>query len=453
MRTIWVVFLYLEVFSSLKLTNAVSTEQNVSTAMMVKRFQETNKKIEEWKTRKAEVCLSTTADEDPAPPDDAKIAIIKNLPSEEMAAGVDQDMLHLCATISGGVYEAASKGDFKEILEDPKICKAFPDLTVRWFQNGVTLGRMLPEQLSMDAPTFVGIIAGSTLILGWRGTVTIKDMLSDAKIDSIGPWKALQGLEVQRAYYDMITKKYFRSHAKDIQNYIKGNYSKKPNGTEKDGTPITRIMLTGHSLGGGLAQVAHLFLRAPPNRISFPPSPWKKLVKACDDVEIKTIAISAPMTTVLQDPSSSTSEFLKNTIEPDMRNFVFNADVVPRGYSDLPFIDDFVNAFINEESPNPGFVDQLAEAFVKLHVRIFEMKGMMEQAQRYRHVGKLIYYDNPSATPVMCVDDRASTKETGETPYFRDLKYDGPKTKVADTALENHMVLVTGPGLRYHNNV
>lgn len=218
---------------------------------VVKMYQETGKKISQWEgnqecsASKSGECSAEASSDHPHPT--IRIERIKHLPDEEMA-GVDHDMLHLCATISGGVYDAASRSDFERVLEGSKIRERFPDLTLRFFQNGVTFGRdLFPEQISLDAPTFVAVITGSTLVLGWRGTVTIKDMFADANIDSVSPWQQkLKGLEVQKAYYEMIKDVYFRSHAKDIENYVKGAYSKVPNKAKKDGTPITRIILTGH---------------------------------------------------------------------------------------------------------------------------------------------------------------------------------------------------------------
>ena len=218
---------------------------------VLKMYQETGKKISQWEEQqkcfvsKSGECSAEESSE--RPPSPMRIERIAQLPDEEMA-GVDHDMLHLCATIAGGVYEAASRADFELLLTDSKVRERFPDLTVRFFQNGVTFGRgWFPEQLSLDAPTFVGVITGSTLVLGWRGTVTIKDILADANIDSVSPWQQkLKGLEVQKAYYEMIKNVYFRTHAKDIENYVKGAYSKVPNKAKKDGTRITRIILTGH---------------------------------------------------------------------------------------------------------------------------------------------------------------------------------------------------------------
>lgn len=241
----------LEALSLLMLANVVVVGSEPTTTLQQqhddvrKMYQETGGKISQWKENTKE-CPADETDKHPPPPTQ-QIERIKHLPSEAMA-GVEEDMLHLCATVSGGVYEAASRADFDRLLEMSGIRERFPDLNVRFFQNGVTFGRdWFPEQLSLNAPTFVGLITGSTLVLGWRGTVTIKDILADANIDSVAPWKQkLKGLEVQKAYYEMIKNVYFKSHAKDIENYVRGRYSTVPNQAKFDGTPITRIILTGH---------------------------------------------------------------------------------------------------------------------------------------------------------------------------------------------------------------
>ena len=159
---------------------------------MISPLSETGKKISQWEEKqKCSVsengeCSAEVSSELPPPP--MRIERITYLPDEEMV-GVDRDMLHLCATISGGVYEATSRADFERVLEDSEIRDRFPDLTLRFFQNGVTFGRdWFPKQISLNAPTFVAVITGSTLVLGWRGTVTIKDILADANIDSVSPW-------------------------------------------------------------------------------------------------------------------------------------------------------------------------------------------------------------------------------------------------------------------------
>jgi hypothetical protein len=74
-----------------------------------------------------------------------------------------------------------------------------------------------------------------------------------------------------------------------------------------DCTPIKTIILTGHSLDGGLTQIAHLFLQL---------FPFYGLADACEEVDIRTIAFSAPMTTFLKKPDGATSGFFEKFIEP-----------------------------------------------------------------------------------------------------------------------------------------
>lgn len=75
--------------------------------------------------------------------------------------------------------------------------------------------------------------------------------------------------------------------------------------------------------------MAHILLRSPNG-------PFKELVKILEDekIKIKTIAISAPMTTLKHKiTSDEVEQFLCEKVEPDMCNIFCSADVVPREYS------------------------------------------------------------------------------------------------------------------------
>lgn len=397
-----------------------------------------------------------------APTDDAEqceeTGFIEHLPSEDMV-GVEKDLLQLCATISGATYGGASESDFKDILlSKPEIKQAFPNLVVRFYQNGVTVGRNgMLGAFSMNAPTLAAVTVGDVLILGWRGSVTIKDFIADASIDSVGPFNGLKGLEVQEAYFSLIKKQYLKYHYKDIINFVKGTYSMVPNKNVKDGIKIKRIILTGHSLGGGIAQVAHFCLTSPIRFL------WKDMVAQIksNNVVVKTIAISSPMTTVFKNqeeddgsnPGSyglptATQDFLKNNVFGNMCNILYKADVVPRGYSNVNFIKDFVNAFGDELSKETtGIAAMLAQGFVKFANRaVTDGDGsVLKQASKYHHVGKLLYYSAADAKPQEYID--VVGLDTTSAKNFRTLQYQGPNEGVAEYGLENHMFLVTGPGL------
>lgn len=138
-----------------------------------------------------------------AHPDHAVDVVVTKLPSTEESVGVDSSFIQLCATIAGGVYSVNHKKPFQQFLDksipDDKK-KYFPDLEVQVYQTGVKLPGIENSKFSSNPPSFTMVTTGDTLILGWRGTVSFKDMLADMDLDSISLAHDLVGLEVQEAY-------------------------------------------------------------------------------------------------------------------------------------------------------------------------------------------------------------------------------------------------------------
>jgi hypothetical protein len=132
-----------------------------------------------------------------------------------------------------------------------------------------------------------------------------------------------------------------------------------------------------------------------------------------NDIDLRTIAFSAPMTTALKRRPSGVNDplmgktilFLNDAIAPFMTNIVYNTDVVPRVYANLQFIDAFTIALLNDAT-STGVVSALLDIFVIFHLFIFKKcKSLMLQAEQYFHISKLIYYEDITSPPLICVDE------------------------------------------------
>mmetsp|Transcript_14361 Transcript_14361/g.21089 ORF Transcript_14361/g.21089 Transcript_14361/m.21089 type:complete len:408 (+) Transcript_14361:92-1315(+) len=370
---------------------------------------------------------------------------INNLPPEEfIGKNINRAELKLCASLSQLVYQRDiySRKGFQKRLDDlEEIKEAFPDvdLDVRWFSNGVSIGKNLfSERLTLNDPTFVGVVVDDTLVLCFRGTISVRDLLEEAKFESIIPkrWK-VKGLEIQQRHSEMVDS-YLRSHGNDIKKYLTGKFMDDP-GKKWDGktmqTPIKKVICTGHSLGGGLAQVAHLYLTAPGAK-------WNVRDSAC----VETIAFSAPMTIAVKDDlDEGTEQFLEEDIKPAMRNIVFKDDVIPRIASNFGFLNSFLNEFDNDDLLG-GVARKFAEPLVELCRNVLVDKK--DELGCYCHIGKLIYYDNYDAAPKMYEDWIAKHRRLEEDNDFKTLSYDKPEGRVADTAFSQHMALIK-PGLAF----
>ena len=360
---------------------------------------------------------------------------------------VDDDLFHLCAEASVAIYDNPSKAEFQTSLKASTIGEKFPDLHVHFFQNGITVGRDVPESISLNPPTFASIFVGSTLILCWRGSTTIKDWLIDLKIKSTKPFDAENSdLEVHAAMYDVFKEKY-KANFLFIEKYVKGDYNLRGD-FKKDGVPITKILLTGHSLGGGLANIAHLCL-------TIPSEDWKSLVETCEDkkVIIKTLAFSAPMTTIVDtvvDGDTAVNDIKKEKMEkmkkllndkifPNVYNIYFLGDVVPRAYSHLEYLNDFVNGLLIRNSS----LNCVARSIVQVIKAFAEDHNLLEQALKYSHIGQLIELKGPTnATPTTCDDKGGGAKYTNPATYnnnfFRKVRFAEYEVS-SETVLTHHV--------------
>lgn len=366
-------------------------------------------------------------------------AFAKSFPNSEVETFLDsggcvnQDILELCAGLSFLTYDTTQLSEFEDSLKETDLCREkFPDLSVRFYQKGRTTPGS-DSHFSRNPPTFIGIITGSTLILCWRGSVTAGDFLSDVSLDSTAPFEDKK-LEVQEEFYNII-KNDHESNFEFTENYVKGDYSQVKGRQAKDGVPIKRIIFTGHSLGAGIASVAHLCLKIPSND-------WKGLVQTCDDkkVCVQTVAFSAPMSTIIDNESNELKTFIQKEIYPNMINIFYSADVVPRAYSDLEYVQEFVDDINtgNEKITGNKTLDKMARGILDFaHEKLWV--DNTEQARKYSHIGKILIISSNIATTSIydLYDDIHGSKKS-----FRNIKYSDysvPASKTIANEMDHHL--------------
>jgi len=340
-------------------------------------------------------------------------------------------------------------------------------------------------------PPCVVVIADQTMIIGWRGSTTAMDWDRDFGfyISSSFRWQNVaKVVKVQGAYISMIDE-FMATNEELILQTIK----------EKN---ITEIILTGHSLAGGVAQVGHLWIEGSmnsdyrPTTTSYPG--WEELY---GKVIVRTIAFEAPMTTVyLKSPTNDLLnqkgiEFIQKC-GANMCTTCYQMDVVPHCYGEMNWAFDLINNIMEADEQNPdngllekGFlhlVDHHLNKFIDTDTGILTngfMAPYTKAGKMFQHIGTIIYYENHNAKPKVYIDDITTVvnnihvnnelhfvdfystrndnddddgndNDTGSTrtllPEFRTMKYvksGDTADDAANIAYRNHMYMVKGPGL------
>jgi len=162
---------------------------------------------------------------------------------------------------------------------------------------------------------------------------------------------------------------------------------------------VKQVVFTGHSLGGGLAQVAHLFALAN----------WKELHPT---VTFRTLTFSAPMTffrsaTEIDEMEKNTKgtknklEMLDKELAEQTRNFVFCGDVVPRLAGNTDYVMSVLDELQKESQENAmhNILSTLAKPFFDVRKRIAagvqslaSEDGDLTFLGQYKHLSQLIYY-------------------------------------------------------------
>lgn len=354
---------------------------------------------------------------------------IHHAPTPSMT-GVDKRITRLCAAVSGQIYFSKSRADFK--LSNKHFGLDNVEI-IKFDTHG---------KLAETTPPFVAVVFEKTMICGWRGSSTLMDWVVDfafAPVASSRWIKSAKSVRCQGGYCALVENE-LSLHEDFLMDEIK-----------KRG--IKDLIFTGHSLAGGVAQVAHLFVEG--SRAN-PRSPWSE--STLKDLNVRTIAFSAPMTTVnLDRKHDPESVRFVNHVGSTMCNVIYESDPVPRGYAHLDFIHRIVRNALPQVVKGLKIPRTVKWAFgVQGRIQDAITDGiegnqeLFRVAESFRHIGKVIYYEDEQSEPVTYCDKgfHYSKPKDSTQNLFYDIEYK-ESDNVFQTAADNHNFLVRGPGLAY----
>mmetsp|Transcript_16677 Transcript_16677/g.47880 ORF Transcript_16677/g.47880 Transcript_16677/m.47880 type:complete len:530 (+) Transcript_16677:458-2047(+) len=332
-------------------------------------------------------------------------------PPPENKTGVDPAILQIAACLSQQIYDATDETYFhlEATAGDAEMRKG----EVHIFNSHGSLNPAIPA--------FAVASVGTTLILGWRGTNQILDFINDAAFAPVVSRELVDAATGIRSHamFSACVGSALRVHEDEIISLIE----------EKS---IDTIVFTGHSLGGALAHVAHLFIQASigiqdepdePEQGGFEGSvPWKKTLSHLKEpLKLKTVSFAAPMSTIdRENVLDRFDEFMHNiqadtlleVVSSNSVNFVFSCDVVPRAYGHIFYINDVIRAIgpelvRNHVSQKLSFFDydeKISTAVIDFILARTE--PLVDVAASFRHYGALLYYGDLSTTTPTEIEDK-----------------------------------------------
>ena len=201
------------------------------------------------------------------------------------------------------------------------------------------------------------------------------------------------------------------------------------------------------SLGGALASVAHLFLKAQTGGYN-KSSPWDNLSRLENSLHAVTFA--APMSVVDNDEvggNNRGADKLLKDVGASTVNFVFFCDAVPRGYGHIRYL----NAVLNKVAPeairqnNPIWFGLGSNRISKEIISFLQAaaKPLIPIAAEFRHAGKLVYYADKEATDPLILEDTGPAGKTKSTNkehfnYYDFNSYKIRRGEYMETLLEAH---------------
>ena len=351
----------------------------------------------------------------------AQVKVAKpQAPSDDITGEVPSGLVPLCATISNQIYTANKITDFNLSNPDDKTVMAEAII----FDNHDTLKDVIPP--------FCVSVSGNYLILAWRGSSTLMDWMSDfgAAPVSSSRWSEVSSAVKAHSGFTSLVESELAAHEGFLLKEIRNR-------------EIDTLLLTGHSLAGGMAQVAHLMIEG---QLATKGSPWNLLTKP---LKVKSISFAAPMTTLVTTANTEmdklTRDFLTKIAEHSC-NLVYGADIVPHCPGDIDYSVRAVTEVVYSNNVSRPWNAILRMFGIKGWViGELEKLGKSELAMtmlQYQHLGRVIYYQADASNPKVLRD----SEFLPELPTFRSNKDVTIQTKNSNSVAEqikvDHSVLL-----------
>jgi len=356
---------------------------------------------------------------------------------DKIMTGVDENMFRLCASVAGQIYNSNKAEDFQLSIGNIKA-------DVLHFEDHAPLEEVTPN--------FVVAKSGSTLILGWQGSSSTADWFSNFSFSPIlsNRWSNVsKEIRVHGGFAAIIENELALLETTIVKMMEEHK--------------ITEVIMTGHSLGGALAQVAQLFVQAALHNESSTWSQYKK--NFAPGFAVRNIAFSAPSSicSIASSPvSPETTNFLKE-VATNSCNTIFYMDIVPRLLGQLSFVklalENLIDGVdsrklfrsLNIPAAAARFFDLQEMATDALDTTKEKLEAEIKVLQKFKHYGNIIYYESDVSEPVVYRDfnhDKASSAKN-----FADLEWepqDVSMNLVGNFGLHDHNHTVRGPGLAYN---